>query len=103
MDISELLGDAERRGFTHNFAVEGERLCSRESGEKFAPEDAVIIWSQAVDQGTDPGDDATIYLIETTSGRKGYLLVSDAFHTDPRKTAFLKCIARRGRNPGSTS
>lgn len=101
MDISELLGDAERRGFTHNFAVEGERLCSRDSGEEFAADDAVIVWSQAVDQGTDPGDDATIYLIETTTGRKGFLLVADAFHADPRKSAFLESIARHGANPGS--
>jgi hypothetical protein len=95
VDISELLGDAERRGFTHNFAVDQERLRCSESGECFGRDDATIVWSEAVDMGTDPGDDATIYLIETTSGRKGFVLVADAFHADPQKAAFIDSLPRR--------
>lgn len=95
MDISDLLGEAERRGFIHNFAIEGERLRCAESGECFGLDEATIVWSQAVDQGTDPGDDATIYLIESASGRKGYVLIADPFHADPQKAAFLQTLARR--------
>ncbi len=44
------------------------------------------------DCGTDPGDDVTMYLIESNSGRKGYLILSDSFHADPRKAAFIDAL-----------
>jgi hypothetical protein len=95
-DISELLRDAEQRGFTRNFAIEGDKLCCSDSGERFSREEARIVWSQTVDMGTDPGDDATLYLIETARGHKGYVIVSDAFHADPQKAAFIDSLAREG-------
>lgn len=94
MDISELLVEAKRRGFSHNFAIESDHLICPDTGEDFEPDEASIVWSESVDMGTDPGDDATIFLIETTNGRKGYLLVANSFRADPRKTAFLDRIAR---------
>lgn len=94
MDMAELLGDARRRGFTVNFAFEGAQLRCPETGDCFDPEEAKLVHSQTVDTGTDPGDDATLYLIETTNGRKGYLLVSDSFHADPRKAAFIDKLLR---------
>lgn len=93
-DISQLLRRAEARGFTHNFAIEDEALCCHESGERFEPGDARIVWSQAVDMGTDPGDDATLYLIETSTGDKGYMVLANSFYVDPRKAAFIDSIAR---------
>jgi hypothetical protein len=93
-DISKLLRDAESRGYTRNFAIQGEALRCSETGECFAREEATIVWSQSVDMGTDPGDDATLYLIETTSGGKGYVLVADSFHVDPHKAAFLDSLRR---------
>lgn len=93
-DISKLLRDAEARGYTRNFAIEDDALRCRESGQRFGCDDARIIWSQSVDMGTDPGDDATLYLIETTTGGKGYLLISSSFYADPRKAAFIDALAR---------
>lgn len=97
MDISELMVEAKRRGFSHNFAVEDDLLLCPDTGEDFEWGEASIVWSETVDMGTDPGDDATIFLIETTNGRKGYLLVANSFYADPRKTEFLECIARHTR------
>lgn len=94
MDIADLQSEAERRGFTHNFAFDGERLRCTESGECYGPSEARIVDSRSVDTGTDPADDATIYLIETSSGRKGYLILADAFHADPSKSAFIDRLAR---------
>lgn len=93
-DLSELLRDAEQRGFTRNFAIDGDQLCCSASGERYRRDEARIVWSQAVDMGTDPGDDATLYLIETDGGARGYVVVSDAFHADPHKAAFIDSLAR---------
>ncbi len=94
-DLSKLLLRAESRGFTRNFAIEDDRLCCEKSGERFCSDEARIVWSQAVDMGTDPGDDATLYLIETNTGGKGYLVLGNSFYADPRKAAFIDAIARQ--------
>ncbi len=94
MDMAQLLDEAQARGFTINFAFEGAKLRCPETGDCFAPEELQLVHSQAVDMGTDPGDDATLYLIEAANGRKGYLLVADSFHADPRKAAFIDKLLR---------
>lgn len=95
MDLAELLNDAEARGYTSNFALVGERLRCSDSDEQFEAGDAWVVDSQSVDEGTDPGDDATIYLIETSSGQRGYLIVSDSFHTDPASARFIDRLLRK--------
>jgi hypothetical protein len=95
MDLAELLGDACRRGFTSNFAIDRDCLTCSESGERIAPDNARIVASQSVDQGTDPGDDATIYLIESDTGRRGYLIVADSFHADPEKAGLIDRLHHR--------
>lgn len=100
MDIAEILSDAERRGYRLNFAIADDGVRCPETGRCFGSEDVKVIYSQSVDTGTDPGDDATVYLIETTDGRKGYLIVADSFHVDPRKAAFVRTlIGGRGTEP----
>lgn len=94
-DISKLLRDAETRGYTLNFAIEDEELHCRDTGERFCCGDARIVWSQSVDMGTDPGDDATLYLIETTNGCKGYMILAASFYADPRKAALIDSLGRR--------
>lgn len=94
-DLADLQRDAEKRGFTRNFAVADDTLCCSATGGRYRREQAKIVWSQTVDMGTDPGDDATLYLIETDDGEKGYVVMSDAFHADPRKAAFIDSLARR--------
>ena len=92
MSLTDLIAAAKERGFTHNFAYEAEQLHCEETGECFSAADARIVSSDAVDAGTDPGDEATVYLIETSSGRKGYLITADSFHTDPLKAAFIDAL-----------
>jgi len=82
------------RPYRLNFALEDEGLKCPETGKCFGAEDIKAVYSRSVDTGTDPGDDATIYLIETTDGRKGYLITADSFHVDPRKAAFIQNLVR---------
>ncbi|MDX1406297.1 MAG: hypothetical protein R3192_17290 [Woeseiaceae bacterium] len=42
-----------------------------------------------LDAGTDPGDDVAIYLLETGSIARRYLLLSDSFHVDPQKARLI--------------
>ncbi len=95
MDISELLAAAQEKGYTHNFAVDGDRLHISETDKRFTNDDCWIVDIESVDGGTDPGDEATLYLIETHSGERGFIIVSDSFHADPAKTAFVDGLQHR--------
>ena len=84
-DLAELQDEVIARGYTHNFG----------SNPKLLPEiitnDLRIVDSISFDGGTDPGDDVTMYLIEGPN-EKGYLIISDSFHTDPIKAAFIDAL-----------
>ena len=89
-DLAELQAEVIARGYTHDFG----------SSPKLVPEiitrDLRVVESISFDGGTDPGDDVTMYLIEGPS-MKGYLILSDSFHIDPRKAAFIGALlAKRG-------
>ena len=85
-DLADFQAEAIARGYTHDFAVD-----ARSAPEDFSG-DLHVVDYVTFDSGTDPGDDVTMYLIESRSGPKGYLVLSDSFHTDPRKAAFIDAL-----------
>ncbi len=90
-DLADYQVEAIARGFAHDFGFEA----------RSAPTDLTselrIVEYVAFDGGTDPGDDVTMYLIESTSGLNGYLILSDSFHTDPHKAAFIDTLLTKLR------
>jgi len=91
-DLADFQADAIARGYTHAFAIDGK------SAPADIASDLHIVEYEAFDSGTDPGDDVTMYLIESTSGLKGYLILSDSFHADPHKAAFIDALLSKGRS-----
>jgi len=87
MDLAELQDDVIARGFTRDFG-DNDLLIS------VAMSDLHVVGSISFDGGTDPGDDATMYLIEARE-ENGYLLLSDSFHNSPQKTAFINALLSR--------
>ncbi len=89
-DLAELQDEVIARGYTHDFGGNYGSLPG------IITADLRVVESISFDGGTDPGDDVTMYLIEGPS-EKGYLLLSDSFHTDPRKAAFIGALlGKRG-------
>ncbi|MCH7834365.1 MAG: phosphoribosylpyrophosphate synthetase, partial [Proteobacteria bacterium] len=62
--------------------------------------DLRIVEYETFDSGTDPGDDVTMYLIESTTGPNGYLILSDSFHADPSKAALVDALLAKRRADG---
>ncbi len=93
-DLADFQAETIARGYTHDFSVDGRSAPADISSE------LRVVEYVTFDSGTDPGDDLTIYLIESTSGLKGYLILSDSFHTDPRKAAFIDALLTRRRGNG---
>ncbi len=82
-DLADFQADAIARGYTHNFGFDAESAPANELR---------VVEYVTFDNGTDPGDDVTMYLIESTAGLKGYLILSDSFHADPRKAALINAL-----------
>ncbi len=91
-DLAGFQAEAIARGYTRDFAFAAKSATADVAGE------LRIMEFVTFDSGTDPGDDVTMYLIESQIGPNGYLILSDSFHTDPRKAAFIDAIliSRRG-------
>lgn len=85
-DIADFQMAAAARGYRHNYAVHRDPVTAETLNE------LRIVESRSFDNGTDPGDDVTIYLIDSSAGRNGYLIVSDSFHADPGKAAFIDAL-----------
>ncbi len=93
-DLADFQADAIADGYTHNFAFD------EQSARADSTDELRIVEFVTFDSGTDPGDDVTMYLIESTSGLIGYLILSDSFHTDPRKAAFIDMLLTKRRVGG---
>ena len=93
-NLADFQAEAIARGYVHNFAFD----------IRSAPADSVselrVVEYVTFDSGTDPGDDVTIYLIESGSSPQGYLILSDSFHADPRKAAFIDALLSNRRVNG---
>jgi len=93
--VRELANELEllkRRGFDRCFnSRTGQLSLAGEQGTWNAGQVRVLDVI-GLDGGTDPGDDVTVFLLETDSGIRGYLLVPDSFHTDPDKAALVDAL-----------
>ena len=88
-DLADYQAEAIANGYTHDFGFDARSTPSNIENE------LRVVEYVSFDSGTDPGDDVTMYLIESTSGLKGYLILSDSFHADPRKVAFIDALLSR--------
>ena len=93
-DLADFQAEAIARGYTRDFAFE-----ARSAAAAYVKELRIVEYV-TFDSGTDPGDDVTMYLIESQSGPQGYLILSDSFHTDPRKAAFIDALLSNWRVNG---
>ena len=88
-DLAELQEEVYARGYTQDFGSRASLL------PEIISSNLRVVESIYFDGGTDPGDDAAMYLIEAPN-EKGYLIISDSFHTDPRKAAFIDALLAEG-------
>ncbi|WP_246832800.1 phosphoribosylpyrophosphate synthetase [Thalassospira sp. MCCC 1A01428] len=95
MNLSELQDNAVEHGFTHSFVCTESGVKRDGDGPIYPVSDLRIVHSNSVDTGTDPGDDATIYMIEASDGSKGTLIVPAGFYADPAKAKIIDQLLHR--------
>ncbi|HAY48221.1 MULTISPECIES: phosphoribosylpyrophosphate synthetase [Thalassospira] len=94
MNLIELQDMARERGFTHIFSARDNHVICDGQEVRYHADDLTIVDFRSVDNGTDPGDDATLYMIEAKDGLRGMLIVPDSFHTDPDKADLVDHLRR---------
>jgi hypothetical protein len=65
------------------------------TGHLYTPDELRLVHSNSTDHGTDPGDDATLYMIEAKDGTKGVMIIPDAFHADPHKARIIEILRKQ--------
>lgn len=95
----KVLTDLRKEGFTLDFIVsEGNRMCTMDRKECFAPEEVRIVNFYRFEGESNPGDMSILYAIETRSGLKG--TISDAYgpYADSTVESFMKKVEDLGKN-----
>lgn len=91
-DLAHLQAEVMAYGYTHDFSNDLQPLQIKRKNESLVLNELRVVETITFDTGTDPGDDTTMYLIESIHGQKGYLILPDSFHVDPRKAAFIEAV-----------
>jgi hypothetical protein len=95
MDMAEALERVEQAGYREHFDILADKLTSQTT--EFEIDRVTLIDTVPVDGGTDPADDATIYLLETDTGIRGHLVVPDAFHVGAARARFIDRLLEERR------
>lgn len=85
--VSEATNALHENGFNEDFQLEGNSIVCGD--KKFGADDLKIAVTYRYEGNTDPGDEATVYGIETNSGEKGILIIADGIYADTT-TQILK-------------
>jgi hypothetical protein len=91
-ELANVLELLKRQGFDRCFDSRTGYLSLAGEQGTWNAEQARVVDVIGLDGGSDPGDDVTVFLLETDSGIRGYLLVPDSFHTDPDKAALVDAL-----------
>ena len=98
-DLADVLELLKRQGFDRCFDSRTGYLSLAGEKSRWTANQARVIDIIGLDCGTDPGDDVTVFLLETDSGIRGYVLLPDSFHTDPDKAALVDALMASRKLP----
>jgi hypothetical protein len=94
-DLAEAVEELKMKGYKNLFEPDGDAFyCSKLDLREEVP-NMKIVETWQFDQGTDPGDESTIYALETKDGVKGYIITSFGTHIDPRKASLIDRLLSR--------
>ncbi len=86
--ITEALEAFKNQGFTIDFNLEENFLTH--DNEKYHPEDFEIVDVYRYEGATDPGDESSVYALQSKSGVKGVYVTSYGASPDNLITKILK-------------
>lgn len=92
--VSKAIDELRQKGFTEDFNLQENCLVC--SSGKFNEDEFEVSHVYFYEGESDPGDEATVYGIESKSGIKGILVTGDETYTDGMAKAIIdKLIVHR--------
>ena len=91
--VSEAISALRKQGFTIDFNLHENDLVS--APHRYAVEDFEIVDVYRYEGDSDPGDEATVYALESRKGVKGILVTGYGVSSDNFTTEILKKLKSR--------
>ncbi len=91
--ITEAIKQLRAQGFTIDFNLEENSLVCH--AEKFAHNEFEIVDVYRYEGDSDPGDESTVYAIESNTGLKGILVAGFGISSDTATNDILKKLHNR--------
>lgn len=88
--VSRALEELAQKGFTTDFNLEEDRITNH-------PDEFEIVHIYRYEGESDPGDEATVYGIRSTSGEMGVFVAGDLSLDDKNATKVLHDLSIKGR------
>jgi len=90
--VSKALDQLNEKGFTCDFNLNSNSDMIKKNPEKFE-----IVHVYRYEGDSDPGDEAVVYGIKSTSGKKGVYVAGFSADSDQETAKFLFDLSIRGR------
>jgi hypothetical protein len=89
--VSEALKQFRKQGYLMDFNLEENCIVCQD--ERFGADDFEIVDVYRYEGNSDPGDEATVYAIESKSGLKGVLVTGYGVSSDAMSEDILKKLS----------
>jgi hypothetical protein len=90
--VTDAINKLRDKGYDLDFNLEDNCIVCEEG--KFPPSDFEIVDVYRYEGNSDPGDEAAVYAIESTSGLKGILVSGYGISSDTMSNEMLQKLAR---------
>lgn len=87
--LSSCMNMLKSQGFTEEYVIKANLLRSLDSAEGYASEHVKIVNFYRFEGESDPSDNAILYALETTDGKKGLLVDAYGTYSDPDIGKFI--------------
>lgn len=88
--LMKCIEHSRQEGYTADFFVKNDRLCSQDSDKKYKLEEISIISFCRFEGMSNPSDNAILYLLETDDGTKGTLSEAYGVYAQGATSDFMR-------------
>ena len=94
--VSKALEELKEKGFTVDFNIQETKIIN-------SPNDFEIVHIYRYEGESDPGDEATVFGIQSVSGEKGVYVAGLNAYADKSAAMVLNDLAIKGKNDSSSN
>jgi hypothetical protein len=103
--LTSCVNKVVKDGYTDSFKIENKKLFSAAKENSYEPDQVKIVNFYRFEGQSDPGDNAIMYVIETTDGSKGTLIDAYGAYADAGVNKFMDAVEEINKktNKGETT